>query len=151
MGWHIHVMDIYVCGGQRTICGSFFLTISIPNFQADGQAPLLAKPSISLAQLLPPKSASLSQNIVFMQFEILCSIFAWLQYTLGSLLGETIICCSESLWCYTLEAEHPNSLTSFCSSSAPVFQSLDFLTSVYLGKDIVLTHHMRPFQMSGEL
>lgn len=150
MGWYTHVMDIYVCGGQRTIYGRvFFLTISIPNFQAGGQAPFLAKPSISLAHLLPPKSASLSQNIVFMKFENLSSIFAWLQYTLGSLLGETVVCCS--LWCYTVEAEHPNSLTSFCSFSAPVFQSLHFLSSVYLGKGIVLTRHMWPFQLSGEL
>lgn len=88
---------MYVVVKGQFLGGFFFLTISIPNFQAGGQALLLAKRSVSLAQLLPPKSASLSQNIVFIKFEILSSIFAWLQYTLGSLLGETIICCSEPL------------------------------------------------------
>lgn len=37
--------------------------------------------------------------------------FVWyiclLQYTLGSLLAETTVCCSESLWCHTLETEPP--------------------------------------------
>lgn len=97
VGWHKHALDVYVCGGQRAICGRCLLTIWVPNLQAGGQARLPAKPSISLAYLLPPKSASLSQNIVFMKFESLSDVFAWLQYTLGSLLAETIVCCSESL------------------------------------------------------
>lgn len=83
--------------------------------------------------------------------------FVW-YLCLASVHPGVTACRDHNLWFWVFRMLHFGGrtyhfffLTSFCSSSAPVFQSLHSLTSVYLGTDtlIVLTSHTWLFPPSG--